>query len=47
LVKGTAGFIGSTLCKTLLQQGHQVTVIDSFDPFYPREIKEGKIKTIA
>lgn len=40
LVTGGAGFIGSNLIKSLLQQEDvQVTCIDSFDPFYPRRIK--------
>lgn len=46
LVTGAAGFIGSTLSKILLQQGYHVTGIDSFDPFYPREIKVENIKPL-
>ncbi|MCS3755661.1 GDP-mannose 4,6-dehydratase [Salinibacter ruber] len=40
VVTGGAGFIGGHLCRRLLHDGHRVTAIDNFDPFYPRAIKE-------
>lgn len=40
LVTGAAGFIGSRLAETLLEQGHAVVGIDSFADFYPRWMKE-------
>jgi len=40
LVTGAAGFIGSTLADRLLADGHRVTGVDSFDPYYDRSIKE-------
>jgi UDP-glucose 4-epimerase len=39
LVTGCAGFIGSHLSERLLQAGHQVSGVDCFTDYYPREIK--------
>jgi UDP-glucuronate 4-epimerase len=44
IVTGGAGFIGSNLCQRLIEDSHLVYCIDSFDDFYPKEIK---IKNIS
>src|SRR6185503_19461334 len=40
LVTGAAGFIGSHVAERCLRDGHRVTAVDSFHPYYPRAIKE-------
>jgi UDP-glucuronate 4-epimerase len=42
-VTGGAGFVGSTLAERLLVDGWRVTVIDAFEPFYDRRVKEGNL----
>jgi UDP-glucose 4-epimerase len=43
VVTGGAGFIGSHLIDKLLEQGYEVTGIDCFTDYCPREIKEMNI----
>jgi nucleoside-diphosphate-sugar epimerase len=43
MVTGCAGFIGSTLCDTLLADGCQIVGIEAFTDYYPRERKEAAI----
>ncbi len=47
LVTGGAGFIGSHLCEELLERGEDVVALDSFDPYYDREIKEKNIEDVT
>ena len=43
LITGGAGFIGSHLADRLLADQWHVAVVDNFDPFYPRGVKEANI----
>ncbi|MCI4671327.1 MAG: GDP-mannose 4,6-dehydratase [Bacteroidia bacterium] len=39
LITGGAGFIGSHLADSLLEDGYRVSVLDNLDPYYPVELK--------
>jgi UDP-glucose 4-epimerase len=47
IVTGAAGFIGSHLCRRLLDEGCSVTGIDCFTDFYPRWIKEKNLAPLV
>ena len=44
MVTGAAGFIGSSLCETLLAQGWRVTGIDNFSPNYAEAAKRENLR---
>ena len=46
LVTGGAGFIGSHVAKQLIQQGHNVILVDNFNPYYDQSLKEARISTL-
>jgi UDP-glucose 4-epimerase len=43
LVTGGAGFIGGHLAEQFVGAGHDVVVLDNFDPYYDRRIKEHNV----
>lgn len=43
LVTGAAGFIGSTLCESLLQRGYEVRGLDAFTSFYDPGVKRSNL----
>ncbi|GAB2571039.1 MAG: NAD-dependent epimerase/dehydratase family protein [Propionibacteriaceae bacterium] len=46
LVTGVAGFVGSTLAKQLLSEGHEVVGIDVLTDYYEVSIKRGNLASI-
>ncbi len=46
LLTGGAGFIGSHVAEALLRLGHDLTIVDNFNDFYPPRIKEANIDSV-
>ncbi|WP_049980122.1 GDP-mannose 4,6-dehydratase [Halolamina rubra] len=44
LVTGGAGFIGGYLAETFAAEGHNVTVLDNYEPYYDLGIKEHNVE---
>lgn len=47
LVTGVAGFIGSHIAEALVERGADVTGVDCFTDYYPRQIKECNLQTLG
>lgn len=47
IVTGGAGFIGSNLTLQLMRLGHDVLVVDNFDPYYDPEVKRQNLEWIS
>ncbi len=47
LLTGAAGFIGSHLASSLLDQGHDVVGADSFTDYYARGVKEANLRPLG
>lgn len=45
-ITGAAGFIGFSLAKTLLEQGHSVLGIDSINDYYSKSLKEMRLSIL-
>ena len=47
LVTGAAGFIGSHVCKRLLQRGDEVVGLDNINSYYDINLKYGRLSSLS
>lgn len=47
LVTGSAGFIGSYICKCLLSRGDEVVGLDNINAYYDVDLKYGRLATLG
>lgn len=47
LVTGSAGFIGSAVCRRLLDKGYTVVGLDNINDYYDPELKYGRLKELG
>ncbi len=45
-ITGTAGFIGFSLARKLIKLGHEVIGYDNLNEFYPKSVKEARLKNL-
>ena len=46
LITGTAGFIGYHLCKSLLEQGHEIFGLDNINDYYDTKLKRDRLEIL-
>ncbi|MBI4256912.1 SDR family NAD(P)-dependent oxidoreductase [Candidatus Uhrbacteria bacterium] len=46
LITGGAGFIGSHVAKRLIQSGHEVIIVDNFNPYYDPDLKRARLRIL-
>lgn len=47
LVTGAAGFIGFHLCKSLIEEGHELVGLDNINDYYSQQLKLDRLKKIG